>query len=894
MNWHAVTEDEVFRELDSSPSGLSSEQAEERIQKYGTNELKEDKGLSPYRIFIRQFRDILIIILLIAIVLSAAVGELFDAGLIFIIVIFSAILGFIQEYRAEKAVEELKKILSPTAKVLRDGDEKDLPSKELVPGDVIIIEAGDRVPADARLFRKNSIKVDEASLTGESVPVEKSPEKLPEKTELADRNNMLYSGTEVIYGKSRAVVVSTGMETELGKIAGEVSTIEEATTPLEKRTAEIGKWFGIIALGICSVVAAAGIIRESIADGLDMSFALSITMFAIALAVAAVPEALAGIVTGTLAIGMREMAKRNAIIRKMPAVETLGSVTVICSDKTGTITKGEMTVRKIFSQGQYSEVTGTGYAPEGELKVQGGSEKIANLIRAGILCNEASHVKENGKWKVNGDPTEGSLLVLAVKAGFDPGEFREKHPRENEIPFSSERKMMTTVNTTEEGIVTAFAKGAPEVIVEKCTREESVEQKEPLSDKRKEELKRIAESMANEGLRVLAFAMKELEDPSASGDEIENSMVFLGFAGMIDPARTEAIEAVEACYKMGIKPVMITGDHKLTAKAVASEVGIFKEGERVLTGSDLDDLTDEEYMDIVAEVTVYARVSPMHKLRIIKAWKEKGQIVAMTGDGVNDAPAIKKSDIGIAMGITGTDVSKEASDMILADDNFATIIKAVERGRWIYDNIKKYLTYLIEANLVEVAILGGITIIMGTDFLPLLPAAILFINLVTDGLPAIALGVSPPDPDIMERPPRDPDESVFTTDVKVPILIAFFVYVPVFSWIFFRSEDLEAARTSLFFLFALIELVIALNLRSLSYSLFQAPPHRWLVLSVIFTIALTFAVVLFQPVRESFGINFPTAGDLRIVFIVGLAVTAIFETAKAVLRKYSANSYKKQ
>lgn len=885
MQWHAVNIESIFRELDTKKEGLTQQQAEQRLSEYGTNELKGKKKVSPYRIIIRQFEDVLIIILLIATILSAATGKIFDASLILIIVIFSAILGFIQEYQAEKAVDELKKILSPSSTVLRGGEQQEMPSSQLVPGDIIVIESGDRVPADARLFGKNSLKANESSLTGESVPVDKSPDTLPERTDLADRTNMIYSGTDVIQGQSTAVVVSTGMETELGRIAGEVSIIEDEITPLQKRTAEIGKWFGIAALGICFVVAATGILKQSLTDGFNIPFAMSIIMFAVALAVAAVPEALAGIVTGTLAIGMREMAKRNAIIRKMPAVETLGSVTVICSDKTGTITRGEMTVRKVYSNGEFTEITGTGYNPDRELKVTEKEQKPDELLVAGVLCNDSSLEYKDSRWDVKGDPTEGALLVLASKAGYDPVELRNRYKRRNEITFSSERKRMTTINMANSGSMKAYMKGAPEVILDRCKSEKGEAEIRDMSDERRKELKTKAEEMANEGLRVLAFACRELGDNSTDPDEVEQNMVFLGFTGMIDPAREEAVEAVGVCKKMNIRPVMITGDHKLTAKAIAKDVGIFEDGDKILTGAELDDIPEEEYTELVEKVTVYARVSPMHKLRIIEALKNKGHIVAMTGDGVNDAPALKKSDIGIAMGITGTDVSKEASDMILADDNFATILKAIEQGRWIYDNIKKYLTYLIEANLVEVIILGGIAVIMGTDALPLLPAAILYINLVTDGLPAIALGISPADPDIMQRPPRAPSESVFSIEVKTMIMTAVIIYVPLFYWVFFRSETLKDARTSLFFLFIIIELVIALNLRSLRYSIFRTLPHRWLVLSVAATIVITFSIVQLPEVREAFGVGLPDPGHTGLVIVLIVGVTAVFEISKMLLRK---------
>lgn len=891
--WHSIEASQVLKELNTDlHHGLTEDEIKSRLEKYGYNELKKEEKISPFTLFINQFKNILLIILLIAIVLSALVGEVADAVIIAIIVVFCAVLGFIQEYRAERALEALKKMLSPTITVLRGGREEEVPSKELVPGDILLLEAGDKIPADARLVEIHSLKCDEAPLTGESFPVTKSIQPLPEKTRVSERKNSVFTGTTVTYGRSKAVVISTGMNTEFGKIAEKVSEMEVEKTPLEKRTEEIGKWLGIIALSICLLVAAISVVREIMTGKVDFPFIVTMVMFAIALAVAAVPEALAAIVTGALAIGMHQMAKRNALVRKMSAVETLGCTTVICSDKTGTLTKGEMTVRKIFADGRMIEVTGVGYAPEGEFKGSDLVNPLNNksfqmLLKGGALCNDASLEEKEGKWTIKGDPTEGALIVLAVKAGFHQAEMRLENPRIEELPFSSERKRMTTIHQIADGKKMAFMKGAPEVVLEKCSHIIVDGEMRELGEKEKVEILKSNEKMAQEALRVLGCAYRECADPFECSEEyLEHHMVFIGLAGMMDPPREEVIEATKVCKQVGIKPIMITGDHKLTAVAIAKEIGIYKEGDMVLVGEELAEKTDEELEKIVDKVTVYARVSPMDKLKIVKAWKKKGEVVAMTGDGVNDAPALKHADIGVAMGITGTEVAKEASDMVLTDDNFATIVTAIERGRWVYDNIKKYLAYLLQCNITEVVVIGGIVLAMGPEFLPLLPAAILYMNLATDGLPALALGVAPPEPDVMKRPPRDPRESVFGWDVKSFILRAVLIECPFFYILFFHElKDITHARTEIFFLFIIVELVIALNCRSLVHSIFKVPPHKWLVLALTWELGLIAVLVQIPSVREAFGIMKPSFSDLAIIVAFGIVVFAIIEATKVILRK---------
>jgi Ca2+-transporting ATPase len=880
--------DLVLKELQVDPHrGLAPEEAQSRLGQYGPNELRQEEKTSPLALFFNQFKNILIIILLIATLLSALVGEYVDAAIIFVIIVFCAGLGFIQEYRAERALEALKNMLTPTITVLRGGQELEAPSKDLVPGDVLVLEAGDKIPADARLVEIHSVHCDEAPLTGESIPVGKVLALSAEDASVGDRKNMVFTGTTVTYGRGKAVVTATGMTTEFGKIAEEVAAVVEEKTPLERRTDEIGKWLGFITLGICVLVVGISVGREVWAGTFRLDSTLPIILFAIALAVAAVPEALAAIVTGALAIGMHEMAKNNALVRKMPAIETLGCTSVICSDKTGTLTKGEMTVRRLFAGGRIIEVSGVGYAPTGSLGGSLDDRALGLLLKGGVLASDAVLAQDAGRWFVKGDPTEGALVVLAAKGGVLGQETRLASPRIDEFPFSSERKRMTTIHTMEDGRRLAFTKGAPEVLLERCASTLIGDKAVPLGADQRAKLDEANEAMAGDALRVLGVAYKELPAETVYTEElVETGLIFLGLVGMMDPPRDEAIAAVKVCREIHVKPVMITGDHKLTAVAVAKEIGIFRDGDLVLTGDELAKMDEAALAAVVERVTVYARVSPMDKLKIVRAWKAKGHVVAMTGDGVNDAPALKHADVGVAMGISGTDVAKEAADIVLSDDNFASIVKAIERGRWIYDNIKKYLTYLLRANITEVVVLGGVVVVMGPEFLPLLPAAILYINLATDGLPALALGVAPPDPDIMRRPPRDPKESVFSTEVRTLILFAVVMECPLFLWVFFANfADIEHARTEIFLMFVLIELILALNFRSLRYSILEAPPHKWLLIAIGWELLLIAALIQFDAVRESFGIAMPTFSDVAFVLALGFGVMVSIEIVKAVLRR---------
>lgn len=896
-NAHALPVDEVLQRLGTGLNGLNDDEAHRRLEVYGYNEIREERRVSAFFIWLEQFKSPLILILLaataISYVLSVIEGEFpVDSILIFAIVIAASTLGFIQEYRAERAIEALKRMLTPMAKVIRGGIEKVIPAREVVPGDLLVISAGDKVAADCRIVECYDLQVDEAPLTGESAPVSKRVEPVPVEASLPDRVNMLYAGTTVTYGKGKAVVVATGMRTELGKIAGEVAAIEVSETPLERRMRELGGALGKLVIIICIVIALALLLEDLLVVGsVSIGTIIEVMLFSIALAVAVIPEALPAIVTGTLAIGMREMARRNALVRRMPAVETLGCVTVICSDKTGTLTKGEMTVKRIYVDDRFYEVTGVGYEPKGEIVGDPNGRAFELLMLGAILCNDARLVRGEKGWSIEGDPTEAALLVAAEKAGFRHEEIRLKYPRLGEIPFSSERKRMTTIHEVDGLGRVAFMKGAVEVILDRCRYVQVGDEVKELTDEIRGRILRVNEELASNALRNLAFAYKRLdESASYSSDDVERDMIFLGIMGMIDPPREEAIEAVKICKRVGIRVVMITGDHKLTAVAIAREMRIYKDGDIVLTGEELDRISEEELEKIVDRVTVYARVSPMHKLKIVRAWKRRGEIVAMTGDGVNDAPAVKQADIGIAMGITGTEVTKEASDMILLDDNFATIVKAIELGRWIYDNIKKYLVYLLSCNLIEIIVLSVGALISTYIFkefsLPLLPAHVLYINLATDGSPALALGISPAEPDIMDRPPRDPRESIFSREVLPLLLTIPLVMSPILLGLYFieYAASGEVRATTLIFLtFIFLELVVALNCRSLRFSVLKAPPHKLLIAAVVWEAALISTLISIPSVREAFRITLPYSSDMLLIAAACLIVFIIIEIIKVLV-----------
>jgi Ca2+-transporting ATPase len=891
-NWHSLELSDVYISLDASREGLAQAEAARRLTEYGANELLEKKKISPWVIFLEQFKNFLIIILLVAVALSAAMGEIADAIVIFAIVIFAAGLSFIQEYRAERAMEALSRMAAPTASVLRDNKEVEVPARELVPGDIVLLSTGDRIPADARVIEAVNLKADEASLTGESAPVEKTEKALAGEVSVGDRSNMVFTGTATVYGRGLAIVTATGMSTEFGKIATMLQEVQKERTPLQVNLDQLGKWIAIGALVLTFILAGIGVLQG---HGI-----LEMLIWGVSLAVAAVPEALPAVVTISLALGVQRMVRRHALIRKLPAVETLGSTTFICSDKTGTLTQDQMTVRRIYVSGNLIDVSGGGYEPKGEFRE--GSKVIHSeddaslhrLLQIGSLCNDTSLHSEGGVWTVKGDPTEGALVVAAAKEGLWQDTLRDRYPRVNEIPFSAETKRMTTIHKTSEGYI-AYSKGAPEVILSSCSRVFRDGEETELTSEDRIAIADVAHQMAENALRVLGFAYRPLEDVSVRDKDMENDMVFVGLTGMIDPPREEVKEAVKRCEQAGIKSVMITGDHKLTAVAVARELGILKEG-AAFSGDEINKLVDGQFEDMVEKIEVYARVSPAHKLRVVEALTKKGHVVAMTGDGVNDAPALKKADIGVAMGITGTDVTKEAADMVLTDDNFASIVAAVEEGRNIFNNIKKYLVYLLSCNLGEI-LLMAIVILFGPLFglpagtIPLIAIQLLYVNLATDGLPAIALSIDPPDIDVMKQKPRPRKQTIFTMPVIRYLagvgIWTTIVTLAVFLWAIDSGKSILEAQGVCFLTLILIEFFNALNCRSLEYSFFKIGPlsNKWLIWAILGTIAITAPIFYVPFLKETFHVYALTSIDWIVSVLSASTIFIGAEIYKLIISK---------
>tara|TARA_Y100000031_G_C8248509_1_gene399373 strand:+ start:874 stop:3543 length:2670 start_codon:yes stop_codon:yes gene_type:complete len=864
--------EEIFKELDTKEEGLTEEEAEERLEKYGLNEIKESKKISALKIFLSQFNNIVIYILVFALAVSIFLGETIDAIVIGAIVIANAILGFIQEYKAEKSIAALKKLASLKATVIRGGKEKEIDAKQIVPGDIVKLETGDKVPADCRIFALAELQTQEATLTGESTPVKKDFKVLSEKTPLADRINMAFSSTIITNGKGKAIVTGTGMQTEIGKIATLIEEVKPELTPLQKRLNVLGKKLGIMVIVISIIVFLAQLFKNPVIFGHLTSFEFleflegsrELFLTAIALAVAAIPEGLPAVVTIGLAIGIKKMVRRNALNRRLPSVETLGSTTVICSDKTGTLTKNEMTVRKIYANGKIIDVTGSGYETKGTFlsdnkKID--AKEIDLLLKIGVLNNDAAFDKKN----VIGDPTEAALIVSAAKAGLDKDVLQKKYPRKHEITFTSERKIMTTMHDIN-GLV-SYVKGAPEVVLNLCSSIYENGRIKKLTESKKNEILDTNKKFANNALRVLGFAYKTVTDKSRA----EKNLTFAGLQAMIDPPREEVKIAIRKCKKAGIKTIMITGDHEITAKAVAKEIGI--EGKSI-TGQELEKIDEKDLEKEVEQIVIYARVNPEHKIKIVNALKTKGHVVAMTGDGVNDAPALKKADIGIAMGITGTDVSKEASDMILLDDNFASIVNAVEEGRGVYDNIRKYFSYLISGNIGEVLIIF-LSIIFGWP-LPLTATQILLINLVTDGLPAVALSSDPYEPNAMSRKPRSQKDPIYH-NLK-PFLLYYpaaliIVALSVFYYFNFLNNNLIQAQTAVFLTVAMFELYQAFACRSTIYPAIKVGlfKNKWLIIAVLSSFILI-ATSIFIP---SFGLYLDMVPITFVEFLIIMAISSI-------------------
>lgn len=863
MNPYCQNNDELLKELSVDPKkGLDSQEVSIRLSRYGQNKLKEKKKKTTLQRFFDQFKDAMILILIAAAIVSFVVvcveqnwGELFEPALILLIVILNAIMGVYQEGKAEKALDALKNMSAPHARVIRDGKESIIDASQLVPGDIIKLEAGDFVPADAKLIHSAGLKSEESALTGESVPSEKDYlAEVKEGAPLGDRQNMVYSGCSITYGTATAVVTATGMDTEMGKIAGLLDNEEDTQTPLQQKLAQLGKYLGIMALAACAVIFVVGLV-----SGTPV---LEIFMTAVSLAVSAIPEGLPAIVTIVLSIGVQRMVRKNALIRKLPAVETLGSASVICSDKTGTLTQNRMTLTKAYADGD----------SDTELISSSNSEKIRKLLMYGTLCCDGSVVFEDDEEKHLGDPTETAIIVAAHKNGMEQGDLGEKYPRLAEIPFDSDRKLMSTVNRID-GKIVVIVKGAFDVMAKRCISGDL------------DAAKQMTESMSRDALRVLAIAYKEIDalPEQITSEELENGLHFMGLVGMIDPPRPEAKQAVALCRRAGIKPVMITGDHVVTASAIAKELGILLDTDKAITGAELDAMSDEELDKQVENIAVYARVSPENKIRIVKAWQRKGQVVSMTGDGVNDAPALKAADIGCAMGITGTDVAKGAADMTLTDDNFATIVDAVKEGRGIYANIKKVVGFLLGTNIGEVLTVFFAMVLWQKT--PLLSMQLLWINLVTDSLPAISLGMEAVEDDVMDHKPKQKNEGIFAKGLGVKVVLQGVMFAIITLVGFVIGEKvmgtIEGGQTMAFTVLSLTQVLQAYNMRS-DHSIFKIgvfTNHKlnWSSLISVLLVAL----VLFTPVRIAFGLVLLEPWLYLVALGLIVAPTIVMELSKA-------------
>lgn len=891
--WYKQSKEEVLSNLSTNvDSGLTKDEVNLRLEKYGTNDLKEENKKSFISKIIAQFSDFLILILIVAAIISFAVGEVKDAMVILSIVVINAFLGIYQEGKAEKALEALKKMASPNAKVIRDGNIEVVPAGNLVPGDIVSLDAGDIIPADLRLIESSNLKIEEASLTGESVPVEKkSNASFDKEVSLGDRINMAYMSTSITYGRGKGVVVGTGHDTEIGKIATMIQTFENEMTPLQRQLNRFGKFLGLTTIFVSIAIFGIGLLQSR--DLIEMF------MISISLAVAAIPEGLPAIVTIVLSIGMGKMVKRNAIVKKLLAVETLGSTTVICSDKTGTLTQNEMTVVKVFTDGKILDVTGIGYDPVGEFKLEGDKISPKNIgdlqtmLSIAALANDADLEKTAEGYRVVGDPTEGALITLAGKGNITRKDIHKEYPRIEEIPFDSDRKMMTTFHENYiPNKIVSFTKGAPDIIINRCNRISINGTVDNFDPNLKKEVLNVNSHFSRDALRVLAFAYKEYDTlpNDISPDINEMDMTFVGLIGMIDPARPEAKDAIAKCKDAGIKTVMITGDYKETAFAIAKELGMAESIDEAMMGEELNSISDKELNEVVKNIKVYARVSPEHKVRIVNALKQNGEITAMTGDGVNDALALKKADIGISMGITGTDVAKNTAEMILTDDNFASIVSAVEEGRIIFSNIKKFVYFLLSCNIGEI-LLVFTSIILGWE-VPLLPIQLLWLNLVTDSFPALALGVEMGEPDIMQQKPRDTNESIINKDMMIGIAFQSIAVAVgsllAYYWAMNRYPDnLVHARAITFATLITAELLRAYSSRSQKHTLFKIGffTNKSMVYSTLFAFGLLLTL-LYVPFMQDIFYTFPLGIlDWQIVLSFAFIPLVVGELSKVLFKK---------
>jgi Ca2+-transporting ATPase len=915
---------EVIASLGSDATrGLSSGEAQARLVRDGRNQLPSARPIPAWRRFVAQFKDVLTVLLIVATAVSFVAWWIerdspipYEALTILAIVILNGALGFVQESRAEQAVAALRAMSAPTARVLRDGERRMVPTAELVPGDVLLLEEGDTVPADARVLESIALRLAEAALTGESTPVSKDAAPLDEETGIADQDDMVFSGTAIASGRGRAIVTATGPATEIGKIAGSIQDAEDVETPLQKELDRVGKLLGLAVIAIAIGISVTILLAEELRSARDL---VDVLLLAVSLAVAAVPEGLTAITTIVLSLGTQRMARRNVIVRKLSAVETLGSTTTICSDKTGTLTRNEMTVRTVVTASGAVDLTGTGYDPSGEVRQDGKPvsdpsllDEVEKALAAGDLANNAVLLQQDGRWTIQGDPTEGALVVAARKVGAAAGGRRERFPRVGEVPFSSERKLMSTAHSDAEDDrrVLVVAKGAPDILLARCTAERVGDATRPLTKERREEIGRTVERLGSAALRTLGVAYRTLGRDATTGElsaEVEQGLVWLGVVGMIDPPRPEARASVDEARRAGVRPIMITGDHPVTAAAIAAELGISEKGARALVGAQLQKMDDAELREAIREVSVYARVAPEHKLRIVRALHANGEIVAMTGDGVNDAPALKAADIGVAMGVAGTDVAKGAADMILTDDNFASIVAAVEEGRSIFANIQRFLRYLLSSNVGEVLVMFLGVLLAGPIGLapeegsaivvPLLATQILWINLLTDSGPALALGVEPADHDLMLRPPRDPRSRVITGRMWSDIVLVGVVMAAgtlgVMDWALpgglvtgGGGRGLRHAQTLAFTTLVFYSVFQALNARFEDRSAFhRLLANRWLWLAILLSIALQIAVVYVPFLQAAFRTAPLAPADWLLCVAVASSVLWAMELKKLVTRR---------
>jgi Ca2+-transporting ATPase len=938
--WHTADADSAVELLQSDRQvGLSAQQVHERQQRYGLNELQETRGRSAWEILIDQFKNIMLIMLIAVAVISGLLdffdwraGELppgdvpfKDTVAILAIVILNGILGYMQESRAEKALAALKNLASPRVRIVRDGQVREIDAKELVPGDVMFVESGVQMAADGRLLEASNLQIREAALTGEAHAVSKQVDaQLPEDIALGDRTNMVFQGTEVVQGRGTVLVTNTGMQTELGKIATMLQSVESEPTPLQQRMDQLSQVLVYGSLSLVALVVVGGLIISGMGKFREL-LEVSLSM-----AVAVVPEGLPAVITVTLALGTQRMVRRQALIRRLPAVETLGSVTTICSDKTGTLTQNKMVVQSVHPGGASFQVTGDGYCPEGEFLSTArhtpispaSNPDLAALLLAGVLCNDSALQKENGEWAILGDPTEGSLLVVAAKAGFSRSEWAYRLPRVGEFPFSSERKRMSVIvniqpvkngktggalllhplpfagltGSTNRAAYLLCCKGSPELVLERCEQIQVNGIAEPLTAVQAQQILEQNNQLASRGLRVLGLAYRPLpaQPPEGTEETTEHNLIWLGLVSMLDAPRPEVREAVARCRSAGIRPVMITGDHQLTACAIAEDLGIAKPGDEVLTGRDLEKFDPTEFQQHVERVSIYARVAPEHKLRIVQALQRQKELVAMTGDGVNDAPALKQADIGIAMGITGTDVSKEASDMVLLDDNFATIVSAVEEGRVVYTNIRRFIKYILGSNIGEVLTIAASPLLLGAAGVPLSPLQILWMNLVTDGLPALALAVEPAEPNVMRRPPHNPIESIFARGlgwymVRIGIVLAV-IAITLMTWSYHYTQatsgDPNRWKTMVFTTLCLAQMGHAMAIRSNTRLTLELNPfsNPFLLIAVGLTTLLQLMLIYVPPLRDFFGTHLLSATELGICIGASLLMFVWVELEKLFLR----------